>query len=221
MSSVYPSETKKYRQLLVVLIVLFLLSPFLELGIGGIVSDLLLLYTIVLVIRSFALPRGLLFIYIAIAGSSFFMQVSINLGWSLPFNQAFEVLSKIVFVLYIGGAAYLIGRDIIAVPRITADTVKGGVSVYLLIGFAWAFLYSMVATVDPDAFSQPLMMKDAYLKTFHFSFTTLTTLGYGDIVPVSEVALVLTNLEAIIGQLYPAVFISVLVGGYLAHRTYP
>ncbi|MEM6521441.1 MAG: ion channel, partial [Cyanobacteria bacterium P01_C01_bin.70] len=54
---------------------------------------------------------------------------------------------------------------------------------------------------------------------FHFSFTTLTTLGYGDIIPVSEVALVLANLEAIIGQIYPAVFIAVLVGGYLGHRS--
>ena len=221
MNSTYPSEMRKYRQLLVVLIVLFLLSPFLKSGIGSIISDLLLLYTIVLVIRSFTLPKSLLFIYIAIASSSFFMQLSINLGWSPPFNQPFNMLSKIIFVLYIGGAAYLIGCDIVSAPRITADTVKGGVSVYLLIGFAWALLYSMVATIDPDAFSQPLMMQDTYLKTFHLSFTTLTTLGYGDIVPISEVALVLTNLEAIIGQMYPAVFISALIGGYLDHQTYP
>jgi len=221
MNSIHPSDMKKYQQLLAVLIILFLLSPFLESGFGSIISDLLLLYTIVLVVRSFVLPKSLLFAYIAIASSSFFMQLSINLGWSPPFDQAFDVLSQIVFALYIGGAAYLIGRDVVAAPRITADTVQGGVSVYLLIGFAWALLYSIVATIDPDAFSQPLMMQDSYLKTFHFSFTTLTTLGYGDIVPISEVALVLTNLEAIVGQMYPAVFISALVGGYLAHQTYP
>ena len=112
----------------------------------------------------------------------------------------------------------MISHDILTTPRVTADTVQGGISVYLLIGFAWALFYGMVATLDPNAFSQPLLLQESYLRALHFSFTTLTTLGYGDIVPVSEVALVLTNLEAIIGQMYPAVFISVLVGGYLGHR---
>ncbi|MEO1352209.1 MAG: potassium channel family protein [Cyanobacteria bacterium J06635_15] len=73
----------------------------------------------------------------------------------------------------------------------------------------------MVATLDANAFSTPLAVQDSYLKALHFSFTTLTTLGYGDIVPISEIALVLTNLEAIIGQMYPAIFIAILVGNYL------
>lgn len=51
-----------------------------------------------------------------------------------------------------------------------------------------------------EALSQPLIQQGTYLRTIHFSFTTLTTLGYGDIVPLSEVAQVLTNLEAIVGQ---------------------
>ncbi|MEM7717215.1 MAG: potassium channel family protein [Cyanobacteria bacterium P01_A01_bin.68] len=52
----------------------------------------------------------------------------------------------------------------------------------------------------------------------YFSFTTLTTLGYGDIIPVSPLAKMLTNLEAIIGQLYPAILIAILVGGYISQR---
>ncbi|MEO0535446.1 MAG: potassium channel family protein [Cyanobacteria bacterium P01_A01_bin.123] len=44
----------------------------------------------------------------------------------------------------------------------------------------------MVATLDANAFSTPLAVQDSYLKALHFSFTTLTTLGYGDIVPLSE-----------------------------------
>ena len=213
------SEVPKYRQLLIVLIVLFTLSPFLQSGIGSIISDLLLLYTIILTIRSFALPRSLFLLYVMIAGLAFCLQLNVNLGWAFPLNQAFDVLFQVILTLYVGGAAYLIGHDIFTVPRVTADTVKGGISVYLLIGFAWALLYGTVTTLDPNAFSQSLLLQDSYLKAFHFSFTTLTTLGYGDIVPVSEVALVLTNLEAILGQIYPAVFIAVLVGGYLGHRS--
>ena len=213
------SNTKKYRQLLIILIILFLLSPFLKTGLGSIISDLLLLYSIILIIRSLTLSKLLRSIYIAIASLAFCLQLNINLGWAPSLNQAFDLIFQIILSLYIGGAAYLIGRDILKVPRVTADTVQGGISVYLLVGFAWALFYGMVATIDPSAFSQSLLFQDTYLKALHFSFTTLTTLGYGDIVPVSEVALVLTNLEAIIGQIYPAVFMAVLVGGYLNHRS--
>ena len=213
------SNTKKYRQLLIILIVLFLLSPFMKAGVGSIISDLLLLYSIILIIRSLTLSKLLRSIYIAIASLAFCLQLNINLGWAPSLNQAFDLIFQIILSLYIGGAACLIGRDILKVPRVTADNVQGGISVYLLIGFAWALFYGMVATLDPSAFSQSLLLQDTHLRAFHFSFTTLTTLGYGDIVPVSEVALVLTNLEAIIGQIYPAVFMAVLVGGYLGHRS--
>ena len=50
----------------------------------------------------------------------------------------------------------------------------------------------------------------------YFSFTTLTTLGYGDITPVSKMTMTLSNVQAIIGQLYPAIFIARLVGLYTA-----
>ena len=87
-----------------------------------------------------------------------------------------------------------------------------------MIGFVWALLYGIVNTLDTNAFSQPLIQHNSYLRSIHFSFTTLTTLGYGDIVPLSEVAQVLTNLEAIVGQMYPSVLIAILIGGYLAQR---
>ena len=116
------------------------------------------------------------------------------------------------------GAAYWIGREIFTTSEVTLDDVRGGISVYMLIGFLWALLYGIVNTLDANAFSQPLIQQDSYLRTMHFSFTTLTTLGYGDIVPLSEVAQVLTNLEAIVGQMYSSVLIAILIGSYLAQR---
>ncbi|MEM7794527.1 MAG: potassium channel family protein, partial [Cyanobacteria bacterium P01_C01_bin.118] len=64
-----------------------------------------------------------------------------------------------------------------------------------------------------------LIRPGSYLRSIHFSFTTLTTLGYGDIVPLSEIAQVLTNLEAIVGQMYSSVLIAILIGSYLAQRS--
>ena len=210
----------KYRQLFIVLIVVFLLSPFFRYGIGALLLDLLFFLTIVLLIRSFMISERLLRLYITIAMLALCLKFSISLGQPTDANLVINLFSHIILVLYIGGATCLISRDVFMAPRITVDTVQGGISVYLLIGFGWALLYGMVSAIEPAAFSQPLLLGESYLRMFHFSFTTLTALGYGDIVPVSEIALVLSNLEAITGQMYPAVLISFLMGGYLANRTY-
>ncbi|MEM6453006.1 MAG: ion channel, partial [Cyanobacteria bacterium P01_D01_bin.105] len=201
-------------------VVVFVLSPFLRTGVGSLLPTLLLLYAILLIVKSYSLPRSLVSIYSAIALVAFGIEVGSRLGWATSFNQPFEIFAQAIFALYLGAAAYWIGRDIWTTSEATADTVRGGISVYMLIGFVWALLYGIVATLEPGAFSPPLFesgsSQDSYLKALHFSFTTLTTLGYGDIVPVSDIALVLTNMEAIIGQMYVTIFIATLVGGYLS-----
>lgn len=219
MRSLIKSQQQKYRQLLFVLIFTFVISPFLEGGIGNILSISLLLYTIIIVIKSLELRQRLLMVYGAIAIIAFCLEVYASLGLVAYFNQPLSLIAQIIFVLYLVGAAYWIGRDIFTTPEVTIDVVRGGISVYLLVGFVWALLYGIVNTLDANAFSQPLVSTGSYLiRTAHFSFTTLTTLGYGDIVPLSEVAQVLTNLEAIIGQMYSSVFIAILVGSYLSQR---
>ena len=218
MKSLHENTNQKYRQLLFVLAITFMVSPFLKAGIGNILSISLLLYAIIVVINSFALPRRLLTVYGAIAITAFCLEVISTLNEVTYLNQPFTLISQIIFAIYLAGAAYWIGRDIFTAPNVTLDTVRGGISVYMLIGFVWALLYGIVNTLDANAFSQPLLQQDSYLRTIHFSFTTLTTLGYGDIVPLSEVAQVLTNLEAIVGQMYSSVLIAILIGSYLAQR---
>lgn len=218
MQSFRRPHAQKYRQLLIVLVATFAVSPFLKAGLGSILSALLLLYTIILIIRSFTLPRALVAVYIAIALIAFGIQVSASLGWLSSLDQAFAAIPLAIFAIYLGGSAYWIGQDIFKAYRVTLDVVRGGISVYLLIGYVWALLYGIVAALDAEAFSQPLLLQNSYIKAFYFSFTTLTTLGYGDILPKSEIALVLTNLEAIVGQMYSTVFITILVGGYLSQQ---
>ena len=218
MTPLLKAKHQKYRQLLFVLIFTFVVSPFLQAGLGNIALISLLLYTIIVVIKSFALPRRLMMVYGAIAIIAFCLEVYASLGLAAYFNRPFSLIAQVIFAIYLGGAAYWIGRDIFTTPEVTIDMVRGGISVYLLIGFVWSLLYGIVNTLDANAFSQPLIQKDSYLRSIHFSFTTLTTLGYGDIVPLSEVAQVLTNLEAIVGQMYSSIFIAILVGSYLSQR---
>ncbi len=215
---VLSQSQRKYKQLLAVLIVNFLASPFLNGVIGGLLSALLLLYVMVVIVKSFALPKTLYWSYIVVAVLAFCLQLNPNFGWIATLALPFSLMAQSIYVLYLGGAALLIMREIFAATTITMDTIRGGICAYLLIGFVWALFYGMVATLNPQAFSQAIVLKNSYLQPIHFSFTTLTTLGYGDIVPISNLALVLTDIEAIIGQLYPTVFIALLVGGYLSQK---
>lgn len=209
---------EKYRQLLGVLIFTFLVSPFLNHGFGEIASGLLLLYTLVAILKTIELPRTFLYGYMLVAMSAFSLQVLAVLNIFPVLHQSLSIVIQGIFALYLGGAAYWIARDIFEHPEASLDTMRGGVSVYLLLGFVWALLYGMVAIADPNAFSPPIDPDASFLRAMHFSFTTLTTLGYGDIIPKGDLALILTNLEAIAGQMYSTIFIAILVGGYLARR---
>lgn len=109
--------------------------------------------------------------------------------------------------------------------RFTLSTVSASLSVYLLIGFAWAILYGGVYTADPMSFDIPSSMlasgaeslvQDERSGLFYFSFVTLSTLGYGDITPVSPVAMALATMEAIVGQLFLVVVVAAAVAKSVA-----
>ncbi|MGD1852409.1 MAG: ion channel [Cyanophyceae cyanobacterium] len=178
----------------------------------------MLFYTLIAILQMIELPRKFLSVYIVVAVLAFSLQTLAVLNIFPSLDRGLGIAIEGIYALYLGGAAYWISDDIFKNPKASLDTVRGGVSVYLLLGFVWALLYGIVSLLDMHAFSPSLILDDSLLTAMHFSFTTLTTLGYGDIVPKSPLALVLTNLEAIAGQMYSTIFIAILVGGYLARR---
>lgn len=189
----------KYRWLLVSLLATFFAAPLLEGRWSHILFPLFLLVTLIFVIRSVQSHRLLTMIYTIIAALAYVILLGENLGWISHISIRYGLMAQVLFILYLGSAIYWIGKDIYAVSNITVDTIQGGISVYLLIGFVWALLYGTIGALDPNAFSVPMVVSNGagtYQNAFHFSFTTLTTLGYGDIVPVSDVALVLTKLRS-------------------------
>lgn len=97
--------------------------------------------------------------------------------------------------------------------------IYGAISIYLLLGILWFFVYLIIGVYQEEAFSFPLkngMTKINIIEQpfdfLYLSFTTLTTVGYGDIYPISIVAKIFTNLEGIIGVMFPAVVIARFVG---------
>jgi hypothetical protein len=90
---------------------------------------------------------------------------------------------------------------------------------YLLAALMWAFVYTFLELIDPASFNIDMSRSQDYLLVFqYFSFVTLTTLGYGDITPVTEVAKAITVLEAVVGQLYLVVAVAWLVLGCMCQK---
>ena len=92
-----------------------------------------------------------------------------------------------------------------------SERIVGTVILYLLIGMIWGIAYMAIATHNPHAFTQTTPVEFPITNWIYFSFVTLTTVGYGDIQPVSRLARSLATLEALIGQLYPAIIIARMV----------
>jgi hypothetical protein len=108
--------------------------------------------------------------------------------------------------------------------RVNAVTLFAAVAVYFLVGYFWATSYAIVEYVEPGSFQNACALERCvpdqgrFPRLTYFSFVTMTTLGYGDIVPLTGVAQGLTTLTAVVGQLYLALLIGRLVGDYLANR---
>jgi hypothetical protein len=101
---------------------------------------------------------------------------------------------------------------------VTFHRIQGAVAGYLLLGMIWAYAYSLVALLRPDAFSGPVSPSDGPRAFYYFSFVTLTTLGYGDVLPVHPAARSLAAFEAVTGPLYLAILITRLVSLAVAPR---
>lgn len=109
-------------------------------------------------------------------------------------------------------------RFILRARRIDSEVVCAALANYLMLGLLWAFGYILVARLTPDAFAFGTGPDSShFMKGFtalYFSFITLTTVGYGDIAPVSDPARLLAMVEATTGTIYIAVLISRLVSLY-------
>lgn len=209
----------KYNRLLSVLVLGLLFYPFIDNSwIGGsilILSFFLIcLVTILLVIKELEHSRQLFRHYLHLGGL-FFVLRTVDELFFLPFslNKIISTISEGIFLYFLGLSIYLILYNIFPSQTVKSDTIKGGICVYLLIGFFWATLYNIVYNFDPNSF-RSLSNIDKQANLIYFSFTTLTTTGYGDIAPASAIARAFANVEAIIGVMYPAIFIARLVGLY-------
>jgi voltage-gated potassium channel len=121
-------------------------------------------------------------------------------------------------MLFLALVAVQFLRFIMRSPRVTAQVLEAGISTYLVFGLLWTMAYMLVGRLLPDAFmfsAEPGASRSMTASNaLYYSFVTLTTMGYGDILPVSRVARMLAITEATTGLLYMSVLIARLVGMY-------
>lgn len=125
-------------------------------------------------------------------------------------------------LVFNGAVTGVVAHHVFAAGRVTAHRIRGAVLLYLDIAALFAILYGIVAMHVPHAFTGPDVLHAAPERSTaaftYFSLTTITTTGYGDIVPAAALTRSLANLEAVIGQLFPATLLARLVGLHLVHE---
>jgi hypothetical protein len=135
--------------------------------------------------------------------------------------QPHLVPPAIFLVAGIGLVAFVVGnllRFVLRASTVDVEVLCASISAYLMLGLIWTMAYWLVEQLTPGAFAfnTTTGTKETMqgFNAFYFSFITLSTVGYGDITPVSKVARMLAAMEAMTGLLYVAVLIARLVALY-------
>jgi Zn-dependent protease with chaperone function len=195
------------RVLLFALLVLLAIFPFLLNNVVG-KAVFVLLSTAIMLAGAYAssATRRTLAIALLVAMPAMITR------WSdlfAPTHAMFMAAIAASMLLY-GYIAGLVFLRVLRAEEVRADEIYGGVAVYILIGLVWAYAYTLLETAQPGSFftgGEP-----AELSLFgYYSFTTLMTVGYGDVHPLTAPARSLSIFEGLAGTFFMAVFISRLV----------
>jgi hypothetical protein len=152
-------------------------------------------------------------------------------GWSLAIimllslwlkyfvsHDVFAMVSMLVGVFFTLLVTSQTLQFIMKSKMVTREVVYAAMLVYFLLAQLWAMVYTLLDRIDPASFSLPGGQGD-FLLFEYYSFVTLTTLGYGDITPLTKIAKAFSVLEAVVGQLYLVVVVAWFVGMLVARKS--
>jgi len=128
----------------------------------------------------------------------------------LTYDLHIVTATRLIIVLTL---LWVVARAVFGPGRVTFHRIVGAGLLYLLIALTFSVLFSLIGFSFSEAFKGLTFEYDSALfsRSIYFSLVTMTSTGYGDIVPVHPLARSLCNLEAVIGQLYPAILLARLV----------
>lgn len=202
-------------ELLITLLALITLAPFVDAFKYGefVITGMLVLILIAAVLCAGASRRRLV-----IATILAILVVIMRIVSFTRNDYASWVATYIAALAFCGFVVIQLLRYVMHAPRVTTDVLCAAIATYILMGLAWtaAYLLESHAKVDAFAFSNVHRLHPGLqsFEAFYFSLVTLTTVGFGDITPVSPVARMLAATEAMVGVLYMAILVAHLVSLY-------
>ncbi len=203
----------RYYYLFVVLALFILLPPFLiqYAFLSYLIYVLLTLVIINCVLILFDHSKrsgyGLLLLVVVLV----FIWVSVTQQWQAPRLQLLKLMLIAGFFIATYGKMV---REIFKMEKVSAKVVVGGIGAYLLLGLIGAFLFEMVEVMVPGSFTKMAVFTGFYAQVY-YSFVTISTLGYGDITPLTPQGQAIAILVSLSGQIYLAVLMAMLVGKFL------
>jgi hypothetical protein len=209
---------RRFGVLLVILVVLLAGPPvLLGFGLSAAWFDGLMALLLVAAILSLCLERHQRLFALLLGLPTVLLSVG---GHALPGEASIPVLfaGHLCEVLFLFGASMLIVKSLFSTATLKFDSILGAVCGYLFLGLGWAVIYAMIEGLRPGSFEiSPKLVTGGEIARplpqvlTYYSFVTLTTVGYGDISPVSPATRTLSWMEAITGQFYLAVIVAGLV----------
>ncbi len=204
-----PQRGGRYGLLLAVLIGTYLLAAFSGAKLATELQIILFALVLLISLRTSLMPRPwpMVIAAVTIVGSAVTFLTSVN--GSRPATAAEDLWKALVLLL----ATVMVVRRVLARPTVTIQSIYGALSAYLITGLMFASIYAALNQLGASDFfasSQP-----ANTQTFqYFSFTTLTTLGYGDFTAAASGGRAISVLEALTGQVFLATLVARLVSAY-------
>jgi hypothetical protein len=225
MSAKHILHSKQYYALLAFLAGLTFVAPLVEHGgISRVVIGTLVVASLMSATRAVSCSKRLdvkRLLLAIVASSIWIMGFCIN---GFPFDTIyFQFVSYSLVLAFFASISLTILKDVLS-GEVNANRICGSVCVFVLIGFCFALIQMMICVSDSHAYRDNIKNEyisvtnghEAYPQFSYFSFCTLSTVGYGDIVPTSRLARSLSCLESISGQLYLTILIARLVGLHIA-----
>lgn len=198
--------------LLFLLIYIFFLFPMKQIGFVKFLTNLF--FYLILISGAYAATKNRIFRTLVVSWGILAI-VLVWVRYLFPY-QTLNFVTTCLSLIFMVSLSILILAQVFREGPTTSRRITGAVAVYLLFGVIWSQAYHLIALSAPEAFSMqasytPGDTESLQSHLFYFSFITLTTLGYGDIVAVHPMARMLVILEAVTGQLYPAILLARLV----------
>jgi hypothetical protein len=210
-----------YGSLLVALLLVIILQPAVDTLVGKYLLEAIFIFILLAGLRAITVNRVLLRFELTL----FVVSLALYAAGTLFASVRLVYLGIAGRILFMSLVALTILIQLFRARKVSEDTLAGAVCVYLLIALVWGHCFLLIEFMVPGSFSftigearlQLWVSRDFY-PFYYFSLVTMTTIGYGDMVPISTAARTFATVEGVLGQIYLTILVARLVGMHLMQQ---